>query len=170
MDLGGFAFVPGFHHQKEDTKENEHNCHSLPVVKQRVQLIVKEYAHYGSRYAADQHLEPHLPNVFLGHNALVFYTKRPKLVPVQHHYGQNGTQLDHHQEHLLELRCYIQVQKFVHQDHVAGGADRQPLGNALYNTQHNGLEYFNNQIHILYCLPYRFFYCNRPAASCTEIL
>ena len=55
-------------------------------------------------------------------------------------------------------------------DRVAGGADRQPLGNALYNTQHNGLEYFNNQIHILYCLPYRFFYCNRPAASCTEIL
>ncbi len=35
---------------------------------------------------------------------------------------------------------YIQLDKLIYQDHVAGTADRKPLGNSLHDTEKDNLQ------------------------------
>ena len=66
----------------------------------------------------------------------------PELIPEQHHHSQNGTQLDDHAEHGHKLLAGVELDHLLHQDHVTGGRDGQPLGNALHNAHQDGFQYF----------------------------
>ena len=60
-----------------------------------------------------------------------------------------GTQLDDHPEHGHELFTGIELDDLFHQNHVTGGGDGQPLGNALHDTHQdcfNDLEKRNKSL------------------------
>ena len=52
---------------------------------------------------------------------------------------QDGAQLDDHIEHTLELIADLQGDELVQQDQMPCGGDGQPLGDALYDAEQDGL-------------------------------
>ena len=51
---------------------------------------------------------------------------------------QDGTQLDHHIEHGIKFLGHVQGHEFVQKNQVTGGRHRQPLRDALHNTEEHG--------------------------------
>lgn len=68
----------------------------------------------------------------------------PELVPEQNHHRKDGTQLDDHAEHGHELFTCIELDELLHKDHMTGGRDGQPLGDALHNAHQDGFQNFKN--------------------------
>ena len=58
--------------------------------------------------------------------------------------GKDCTQLNNHQEHIEKRLAYIELDKLIDQDHVAGGRDGQPLRNALDQTQESRFKQFDD--------------------------
>ena len=75
----------------------------------------------------------------LSSSGKLLYVKRPQLIPVQNNDCENCSQLDHNQKYIHKILRNIQVNKLIHQDHMAGTADRKPLCNSFHNTKENYL-------------------------------
>ena len=68
-----------------------------------------------------------------------FAMKRPEIPEIDDDNRKDCTELDDNFKNILEISCHIQLNKLIYQNHVAGAADRKPLGNALYDTQQYNL-------------------------------
>ena len=68
-----------------------------------------------------------------------FAMKRPEIPEIDDDNRKDCTELDNNFKNILEISCHIQLNKLIYQNHVAGAADRKPLGNALYDTQQDNL-------------------------------
>ena len=65
--------------------------------------------------------------------------ERPKLIPKQKYYGDNGTKLNYNEEHILKSIACVKGNEFIEKYHMTRTADGQPLGYALDNSQNYGL-------------------------------
>ena len=121
------------HHEEEHTVQNQHGGYGDVVVEVCLHPIVQR-ADDQHRQGGGYHLEPQVPHAGLGDDLALPQPEGPQLIPEQHHHGQNGTQLDDHPEHGHEFFTGIELDDLFHQNHVTGGGDGQPLGNALHDT------------------------------------
>ena len=121
------------HKDEEDTIQNQHGGDRDVIVEAGLKPVVQR-ADDEHRDGGGHHLEPELPDGRLGADAAMAQAEGPELIPEQHHHGQNGTQLDDHPEHGHEFFTGIELDDLLHKDHVTGGGDGQPLGNALHDT------------------------------------
>ena len=60
----------------------------------------------------------------------------PEPAEIEHHDRQDGAQLDHHVKDLVDL--VLEVQEIAGEDQMAGGGNRQKLGEALDRTEDQG--------------------------------
>ena len=72
-------------------------------------------------------------------SGFTFTMKRPEIPEIDDDNRKDCTELDDNFKNILEIICHIQLNKLIYQNHVAGAADRKPLGNALYDTQQDNL-------------------------------
>ena len=63
----------------------------------------------------------------------------------QQQHSQNGAQLNDVAVHIHKLGGDIELDELVYQNEVSGGADGQPLGDALHHTQKEGFQQFQQQ-------------------------
>ena len=75
--------------------------------------------------------------------------KRENLSPEQDNNREYRTELNNHLEHAVKRFRHIQLYKLIEQNHVSGTADRQPLGDALYNAKQKGFEQFYHRVFLL---------------------
>ena len=57
----------------------------------------------------------------------------------QDQHRRDGAQLNHHLEHLIKIRGDLQLDKLVQQNHMSGGGNGQPFGDALYDAEEHRL-------------------------------
>ena len=86
------------------------------------------------RDGGGHHLEPQVPDAGLGDDPALLQAKGPQLAPEQHHHGHDGTQLDDHAEHGHELLAGVELDHLLQQNHMAGGRNGQPFGDALHDA------------------------------------
>ena len=60
----------------------------------------------------------------------------PKPTEEKHHDGQNGSELDHHVEHLAEV--VLKAEQLAGKDQMAGRGDRQKFGETLDGAEDQG--------------------------------
>ena len=72
-------------------------------------------------------------------SGFTFTMKRPEIPEIDDDNRKDCTELDDNFKNIFEISCHIQLNKLIYQNHVAGAADRKPLGNALYDTQQDNL-------------------------------
>ena len=130
-----------FHHDEEDAVQDQHGGNGDVVVEAGLEPVVQR-ADDQHRQGGGHHLEPELPDLRLGGHAAVPQPEGPELVPEQDHHREDGTQLDDHAEHGHELFTCIELDELLHKDHVTGGRDGQPLGDALHNAHQDGFQNF----------------------------
>ena len=65
---------------------------------------------------------------------------------VQGEHGQDGADLDDHQEQRKELRGNLELHEIVDEDHMARRRDGQPFGDALDDAYEEGLQRFNDHV------------------------
>ena len=135
---GGAAVL---HKDEEDTVQDQHGGDRDVIVEAGLKPVVQR-ADDEHRDGGGHHLEPELPDGRFGADAAMAQAEGPELIPEQHHHSQNGTQLDDHAEHGHEFLAGVELDHLLHQDHVAGGRDGQPLGDALHNAHQDGFQYF----------------------------
>jgi len=79
--------------------------------------VVERNADDGGRQAGDDGLCPERPGVAALETGL---GARERVEPVEeeHEHGDDGTELDHHEEHVPEVRGHVQRHELVEQQHV----------------------------------------------------
>ena len=107
--------------------------------------VVQQHAHHAGGNDGRHHLEPELPGLFflLG---ILLGREGIQLVEKQHNDRQNGAQLDDHLKHALEFIGNLQCHKFIEQNQMSRGGNRQPLGDALHDAEQYGFQYFKHTI------------------------
>ena len=70
---------------------------------------------------------------------IILLSERPELREIQHNDRHNGAKLDHDLKHFLEFVRNIQLQEFIHEDHMPRAADRKPFRDTLDNAENNNL-------------------------------
>ena len=128
-----------FHHKEEHAVQDQHGGYGDVVIEVCLHPIVQRTDDQ-HRQGGGYHLEPQVPHAGLGDDLALPQPEGPQLIPEQHHHGQNGTQLDDHPEHGHEFFTGIELDDLLHKDHVTGGGDGQPLGNALHDTHQDRLD------------------------------
>ena len=134
-----------FHHDEEDAVQDQHGGHGDVIVEVCLEPVVQR-ADDQHGQGGGHHLEPELPDFRLGRHPAVPDAEGPELVPEQHHHRKDGTQLDDHAEHGHELFAGVEMDELFHQDHMAGGRDGQPLGDALHDAHQDGFQYFKKHL------------------------
>ena len=74
----------------------------------------------------------------------LFGRERVELMEEQQADGKNRTKLDDHQKHVPEFFGHVELDELVHQNHVTGGRNGQPFGDALNQAKERGLEKFDD--------------------------
>ena len=98
--------------------------------------VVERQADCRRRNATEHNLAPQHPGVATALLALAG-RERIELMEKQHADGQNGTKLNHDQEHVPERLAHVHLDELIHQDHVTRRRNRQPFGDAL-DQAHEG--------------------------------
>ena len=70
--------------------------------------------------------------------------KRQQVAYEQHTYSENGAKLDDDKEHVPEFLGDVELDELVDQDHVPRRGDRQPLRDALDQTEKRGFKQFDD--------------------------
>ena len=130
-DVGRSAAV--LHHEEQDAVQDQHGRNGDVIVEVIFHPVVQR-ADDKHRQGGGHHLEPQAPDAGLGNDAAPLHAKGPQLAPEQHHHRHDGTQLDDHPEHGHELFTCIEFDDLLQQDHMTGGRDGEPFGNALHNA------------------------------------
>ena len=139
------------HHQEQHAVQDQRGGHHGGVVQMLIQPVVQRQADDGRGHAGDEDQPPKPPDVqpqpgnqllaqvrALG-GRLVGLAEGPQFVKVQHHHGQNGTQLDDYPEHTHKCIAQLELNDLLQQDHVAGAGDGQPFGDALHDAHEHRL-------------------------------
>ena len=121
------------HNEEQDAVQDQHGSNGDVIVEVIFHPVVQR-ADDKHRQGGGHHLEPQAPDAGLGNDAAPLHAKGPQLAPEQHHHRHDGTQLDDHPEHGHELFTCIEFDDLLQQDHMTGGRDREPFGNALHNA------------------------------------
>ena len=108
--------LPGiavFHRDKRNAKHNQRHANGLEIIEKRVQLVVKQDADHRGRHAGDDDLEPQAEHLRISDRmpALGLF-ERDEPLPVHSQHGQ--------EKQLLKRFRGVQLQKLIHQDHMAG--------------------------------------------------
>ena len=72
-------------------------------------------------------------------------------MPEQHHHREDRPELDDDEEHLLEGFACVELQKFIHEQHVPRAAHRQPFRDPFHDTEENDFQYLDNIRHMAVC-------------------
>ena len=129
-------FVPVLHQDKGNPVSDQRRGDHLRRVEMSLNIIVKKNRYNGSGNAGHYHLHPHGKDVFSDDwLRLISKLKGKHFLPEQQHHRQDRPQLDHHKKHIFKRAAGVQRQELVHQQHMAGAADRQPFGNSLHNAK-----------------------------------
>ena len=137
VDLRGAR--PALDHQEEHTVDNQHQRHNDVVHQVFVHDVVEQQTDHCGRDARYDHLEPHLPRIAALLLRLGLECKRVELLEEHHHHGDDRAQLDHIQEHIHERLADVELDKLIHQNHVARAADGQPLRDPLDDPEEDRL-------------------------------
>ena len=121
------------HNEEQDAVQDQHGRNGDVIVEVIFHPVVQR-ADDKHRQGGSHHLEPQAPDAGLGNDAAPLHAKGPQLAPEQHHHRHDGTQLDDHPEHGHELFTCIEFDDLLQQDHMTGGRDGEPFGNALHNA------------------------------------
>ena len=127
------------HNKEQRAVQNEHRGNRDVIVEVSFHPVVQR-ADDEHRDRGRYHLEPQVPHTGLGNDPALLHAKGPQLAPEQHHHGHDGTQLDDHTEHGHELFACVEFDDLLQQDHMTGGRNGKPLGNALHNAHQDGFD------------------------------
>ena len=110
-----------------------------------VHPVVQQNAQHGGGHAGCNNFEPqpdHGPAQVGGKAgiAAIILAERPQLVEIQHHNGQNSTQLDDNAEHFHKIFRIAKLQHLLGKDHMPGAGNRQPFGDAFNHTVNDGFQ------------------------------
>ena len=122
--------VAALEENEDNTVSDERDGNDYLVVEVLVDPIVKSEPHDSGGDASDNDHAPEMP----GGTLLVFGLRRREwveLVPVHDDDGQDGADLDHHEEQGEELVRHIEMHELVDEDHVASRGDGKPFRDAL---------------------------------------
>ena len=133
--------VPVFHQQEAHAVEDQGAGDHRGCGKMGFDVVVQQDGGHGAGDAGHNDLQPEGDGLLLQADpALGRSAKGPELVPEQDHHRQDGAQLDHYEEHLLEGLGGVDLQEFVHQQHMAGRTHRKPFGYTLDNAEEDDLQ------------------------------
>ena len=131
------TLIAALHQNKGDAVEDQGQGYHDAVMEVGIHPVVKEHAHDAGGKDSRADLEPEGPGILLFPGGFVG-SKGVQLMEKQDDDRQDGTQLDHHIEHALKFLRHIQGNKFVQQNQMARGGNRQPFRNALHNAEEDG--------------------------------
>ncbi len=143
LGLAQALAVAALEHDEDDAVQDEHRGHDDLVVEVLVYPIIEREAEDRGGNATDHDHPPQPPRALLLGRALA-RREGVELVEVQDEHGEDGADLDHHEEQGEELFRYLQLDELVDEDHVAGRRDGKPFGDALDDADEEGLERFDN--------------------------
>lgn len=148
IDFRRFALVRGFDRDERDAEHDERDGNRCIVVEQFLEQVVPFQADNRRRDARNDDLAPQTDDVAVDGDgraavAALIALHRPDLVPEQNHDRENCAELNDDLEHLVERIRNIELHELVEQYHVARAADRQPLRDALHDTEQERIEPFH---------------------------
>lgn len=137
------AGAPALDHDEGDTVDNQRGGNHHGAVKVLLHKVIQRDSDNRGGDAAQHDLAPQTPSGAPSVFSL-FGRERVELMEEQQADGKNRTKLDDHQKHVPEFFGHVELDKLVHQDHVTGGRNGQPFGDALNQAQERGLEKFDD--------------------------
>ena len=119
-------------------EHDQRDGNRLVIVEQFFKQVVPLETDDRRRNTSYQNLDPQLDGIHIQYDGCAAVTalspfKRENLSPEQDNNREYRTELNNHLEHAVKRFRHVQLHKLIEQNHVSGTADRQPLGDALYN-------------------------------------
>ena len=135
-------FVVVFNPDKEQAVEDKCRRHYWCRHKMFFHVLIESQSNYGRRYAGHDNLTPKTYRITF------FLPRFPtgpgiELFKVQGHNCEDCPELNYHQEHIHEILADVELDKFVHQNHMAGTGYRQPFRQAFYDTENHYFQQFH---------------------------
>ena len=138
VDARRLALMGILDQNERHAEHDQRDGNRLVIVEQFFKQIVPLESDNRRRNASYQNLDPQLDGIHIQHDGCAAVTalspfKRENLSPEQDNDREYRTELNNHLEHAVKRFRHVQLYKLIEQNHVSGTADRQPLGDALYN-------------------------------------
>ena len=113
--------------------------------------ILGDDADEGCREDGDDDFHPHEEGVtlYIAEEAALLFVgllEGPEAIPEGEDYGQDGAQLDDDQEDLPVGVGDVEIEDLLGEHHVAGGADREPFGDAFDDADDDDFQIFEHII------------------------
>ncbi len=138
IDARRLALMRVLHQNECCAEHDQRDGNRLVIVEQFFKQVVPLETDDCCRNARYQNFDPQLDGIHIQHDGCTAVTalsplKRENLSPEQDNNREYRTELNNHLEHAVKRFRHVQLYKLIEQNHVSGTADRQPLGDALYN-------------------------------------
>ena len=138
VDARRLALMRILDQNKRYAEHDQRNGNRLVIVEQFFKQVVPLETNDRRRNTSYQNLDPQLDGIHIQHDGCAAVTalspfKRENLSPEQDNNREYRTELNNHLEHAVKRFRHVQLYQLIEQNHVSGTADRQPLGDALYN-------------------------------------
>ena len=132
-------------------EHNQRDGNRLVIIEQFFKQVVSLETDDRRRNTSYQNFNPQLDGIHIQHDGCAAVTtlspfKRENLSPEQDNDREYLTELNNHLEHAVKRFRHVQLYKLIEQNHMSGTADRQPLGDALYNAEQKCFEQFYHVI------------------------
>jgi hypothetical protein len=105
--------------------------------------VIERHADDRSRKAGNDDLAPEAPGRLSSVLALRG-RERVQLIEEQHDDSEDGTKLDHDEEHVPEVLRDIESDELVQKEHMAGRGNRQPFGDAFDEAVERSFQKLDN--------------------------
>ena len=151
VDARRLALVRVLHQNECCAEHDQRDGNRLIIVEQFFKQVVPLETNDRRRNTSYQNFDPQLDGIHIQHDGCAAVTalspfKRENLSPEQDNNREYRTELNNHLEHAVKRFRHVQLYKLIEQNHVSGTADRQPLGDALYNAEQKCFEQFYHVI------------------------
>ena len=138
VDARRLALVRVLHQNECYAEHDQCDGNRLVIVEQFFKQVVPLETDDRRRNTSYQNFNPQLYGIHIEYDGRAAVTalspfKRENLSPEQDNDREYRTELNNHLEHAVKRFRHVQLYKLIEQNHVSGTADRQPLGDALYN-------------------------------------
>ena len=81
-------------------------------------------------------------------------SERVQLAEERRNDDHNGTELDDHEERVVERARHVELDELIEQHHVARRGYGQPFGNALDDAEQDGLQRFEQDHGLILPIPW----------------
>jgi len=135
--------APTLDHDECDAVDDERRSDDPCVVEVLLHEVIERDANDRRRQAAHDDLAPQAPRVA----ALLLRLAKAKgqqVAQEENANGENSAKLDHDEEHVPEFLGDVELDELIDQDHVPRRGDRQPLRDALDQTEKRGFKQFDD--------------------------